>query len=895
MVLVSPSLFWIPSGEMIAHGLFYPWPNAASLMDIAAKHFFSWVGSNGFGNPNTGNADFFFYVYAAVATFVGRSGHAGQVIILYLGFVGCIGGMYMLARSLGFTKISSLIAGAFYVISPMVMSGMPLEIVNLRVLPFYIGAPILLSMVVRVLGSSSSKRHLAAFGVLSVVLGSVGYSSLQYFILYLLLVLIYSMFAFSTAWSNYESRIRIIRRTFALLLITLLANLYWLSYFLSDLRGAYVSRAEPMFSDASLVRGFSVKLIDGFRMLPYPGQASISPWLSHYYTMWYTFIIFGFAVIAVFAFLNPKTKRAAIFPGLVLGVSLFLVKGIRPPLKQVGEGIFLYFPYITRLFRNPMYFEMLVVLALALLVGLSCGELIRMAGSKSSKLSTVTMVTVVILLGIYGWQFLIGGPMRSQPKDAVSQTIKVPVYYTELSRFLKQRNSNYRVLSIPTFTRQDVFVSYRWQKLYVGIPPLNVWSGKPVLRSVYPGYNGVDPVFDAVLRPDSGSVSQDATRLILTIANVRYITLHNDTDWGYINKTDPNKKGQDSHSFISTSNFLKQIKTFGKIDLYEVDSKYFLPRVYSMTDLDIVNGDRDDLSTLFSLDRFSLTKCFLFESNFKDTKGDVLSKKTQDVFIMNSSSSMVSDNSEYVGNQYIVSEKGQYELFMNTKVSLDENKESIVTLYINNNKISDRVPKIKSEGWILLGNVRLDKGTSRIRVYSVNNKGEPIPIYGTGVLLLDRPEPVKPAPKISYKRINDTKFIVHVSKFKNPYLLVFLESFHPGWKAYVRETNSSNSPIWETWFKKPVSEDKHLQANLYANAWWIDNVDKVKQTGEGYEIVLEYMPQRACYVGWLISVITFLGCAGYLIWDGYQRIRAIYQQTIGQKRKSSKTRNQMDV
>lgn len=605
LLLSIPSLFWLPPGKILGHGPIYPWPNASILWELATKHLFAWVSIGGFGNLNTDPSGFLFHAYSSLAALISGSSHAGQVLFLYFGFVGCIGGMFILARTLGFTSIASLIAGVFYLLSPVVMSGMPIEIVNLRVLPYYIATPVLLSIVVRIINYSSARRELALFGIVSILLGSVGYSSLQYFILHLILICTYIVFAIAVA-PDQQKRIKIVRRSFVIFIIMFLANFYWLSSILFNLSGAYASRVEPGFSDVNLLRILGIKLIDGFRMLPYPAQARISSWITFYYTPIVTLITFGLVIISGFAFLSPKTRRAAIFPGLLLIITLFLGKGIGEPFSAVGKVIFLSFPYVTRLFRNPIYFATLVVFALALLIGLAIGEIIRIASTKSWRYLIITVVAVATVVVTYGWQFLIGGPISSQSIDGRSQTIEVPLYYIELAQFLRDDYRTFRIASLPAFSRQDVFVAYRWQDLFVGVPSLSMLSGKSVFKSLYPGSNGVIPLFDSAMHPQSDIISQDTWRALLGIANVRYVTLHNDTDWRYLIGKGLRFSREETHEFVEKSPYLSWVGNFGAIELYELNSNSFLPYFYIPQNIIYSDGDIESLPNIVNFEGYEI-------------------------------------------------------------------------------------------------------------------------------------------------------------------------------------------------------------------------------------------------------------------------------------------------
>lgn len=99
-------------------------------------------------------------------------------------------------------------------------------------------------------------------------------------------------------------------------------------------------------------------------------------------------------------------------------------------------------------------------------------------------------------------------------------------------------------------------------------------------------------------------------------------------------------------------------------------------------------------------------------------------------------------------------------------------------------------------------------------------------------------------PDIEWEKVNPTKYLVRIKDAKDPFLLVFSESFHKGWRAY----------IWPT--KEEIKN--HLPANGYAQAWWVEN------PMSNFQILIKYMPQDWTNLGWGISGLTLLGCLVYL-------------------------------
>jgi hypothetical protein len=154
-------------------------------------------------------------------------------------------------------------------------------------------------------------------------------------------------------------------------------------------------------------------------------------------------------------------------------------------------------------------------------------------------------------------------------------------------------------------------------------------------------------------------------------------------------------------------------------------------------------------------------------------------------------------------------------------------------------------------------------------------------------------------PTLEFKKINPTKYRIRVHNASGVFPLVFSESFHDGWRAYIapdqnsklkvqsslnnykildgnnedqasknelgdyikngwittldnnktgkidfisknfqgtiQNDNLPNGSIFETWFKNPIDENNHLMANGYANSWLLD-VNKI--CGNNSEIAM---------------------------------------------------------
>jgi len=192
-------------------------------------------------------------------------------------------------------------------------------------------------------------------------------------------------------------------------------------------------------------------------------------------------------------------------------------------------------------------------------------------------------------------------------------------------------------------------------------------------------------------------------------------------------------------------------------------------------------------------------------------------------------------------------------------------------------------------------------------------------------------------PKIDFKKINPTRYLVDVKDANGPFTLVFSESFHDGWKAYIRRSAGTSrqsavgrdqlavdgqqsavssqqsgvktvdyrlsnidepwSALWSAWRDRGerVEVKDHFVVNGYANGWIVDPSAVGSQQSavggrqsegqsavrgtvgsrQSFEIVLEYKPQRLFEIGLMISGLTLLGCMGFLGYDFVRRRKTV--------------------
>jgi len=88
-------------------------------------------------------------------------------------------------------------------------------------------------------------------------------------------------------------------------------------------------------------------------------------------------------------------------------------------------------------------------------------------------------------------------------------------------------------------------------------------------------------------------------------------------------------------------------------------------------------------------------------------------------------------------------------------------------------------------------------------------------------------------PKLTYTKINPTRYVIHVSQATEPFLLQLNQQYDPRWKA------------------SSISDANHVEINGYANGWY------VYSQGD-FDIVLDYAPQRIFYIGLGVSSVAIV-------------------------------------
>ncbi|MBA7494999.1 hypothetical protein ES702_05578 [subsurface metagenome] len=187
--------------------------------------------------------------------------------------------------------------------------------------------------------------------------------------------------------------------------------------------------------------------------------------------------------------------------------------------------------------------------------------------------------------------------------------------------------------------------------------------------------------------------------------------------------------------------------------------------------------------------------------------------------------------------------------------------------------------------WCEIENLKLRKGNYEF----LPMPSETLKVHLAVIEPLPRPRSGESQEKelqIEFQKINSARYRVQV-KARKSFWLIFRESFHPGWKAYMRHSSRVKSQginfEWsavlsglQNWGKK-IGIKEHYSVNGYANAWWVpvgESEGKTKEQESSlseFEIIIEYTPQRWFEIRMVVSLIVLVGGVGYLVFRFRQR------------------------
>jgi len=358
-------------------------------------------------------------------------------------------------------------------------------------------------------------------------------------------------------------------------LLWLLLNAFWiLPLLFADLQGeinlansAVVSKADLM----SVVDQNSVSLLNSVRLTGFfliNANVNGDPYYSWGAAMESSFLYLVsllYPLLLVAGLILYRKNRSALLSVLLLVFGVATCTGNYTPIGKVFNAILLNTGLINLFFITFPRFGLYLALAVSLTAGLCLDKLFAwrrfsFRGLPIPKLLSFLMILLIV--PVLNFPFFDGSVIRSAGSIFPSARIEIPQYYNQLSDWMSSFPEDYFVLSLPMST--DGYYFLKWNQGYYGLNPDPWILDRPVL------WTQTDNVSSLLVSNLKFGLMPDFAR-VLTAINVRFVVVHNDTDWRMIEMTRtmvPSSAEQLNNLLASEPN-LRLVASFGNLTVFE--------------------------------------------------------------------------------------------------------------------------------------------------------------------------------------------------------------------------------------------------------------------------------------------------------------------------------------
>lgn len=398
---------------------------------------------------------------------------------------------------------------------------------------------------------------------------------------------------------NRTARGRTVGRIALLAGLALLVNAYWLAdgYFLLH---SYVQQG--LGGLAATVDGWGfvsarASILNLFWLNSTWAWDVYFPFSAGYRTPLLLAVVFVPTLLAFSSLLNRTIPRIVALPASVIALmALFLSTGQHQPWGTINLFLFHHVPLFW-LFREPnTKFVYILLIVYAFLVGYQA-EWFAIRAARVVRWRAISFFVQSGIAILFAGTFLLSGfPLvtgasvgRGYGANANKAGFVIPSYWYDLSRYLSRVGPTDGVLLLPN----DDYYQMRYTWGYYGLDSVanELLHNRVIPVSGELGYiaNSHNGSLTGQILKDVQTGSSSPIVPYLNALGTRYVLQRNDID-----ATEPGRHvltPQQVRTFLAAQHGLRLVRSFGKLDLYEVDQRYYVPPVYA------VAVPRRDLST----------------------------------------------------------------------------------------------------------------------------------------------------------------------------------------------------------------------------------------------------------------------------------------------------------
>lgn len=258
-------------------------------------------------------------------------------------------------------------------------------------------------------------------------------------------------------------------------------------------------------------------------------------------------------------------RRVGILLASTALVSIFVVKGVHPPLAGISVWLYDHFPGYW-LFREPFKVLMITTLAFSLLGGYAVDRLFTM--SPPSRL--IRGALLLLMVGgslVYPRPLIAGDAVPTQPAFGGSAHIQIPQDWFRAAEAINGDEAPGKVLVLPQSSYYQMPTTWG----YYGVPFTRQIIHRPVLETLLGGYFGYSPSYLRLI----GSIEQDLLRGRSTFIDeklralgVGFVLLRRDVPTESFGRVFPDP--QELESGLDTVPSLDRLESHGLLQVYRL-------------------------------------------------------------------------------------------------------------------------------------------------------------------------------------------------------------------------------------------------------------------------------------------------------------------------------------
>lgn len=796
-------------------------------------YFYTWNQGLAFGQDYTVMSSYifplgFFYFFFSLFSNI----YITQALIFSLSlFIGFYSFVKFVENEFGSKSVYSYIGGLLYIFNLYTLINISSAYLNLT-LPYLI-LPLQLYLLKRVCLEQNYLKYIFYFSIATLFMGGINPPLVA-----INLIVIFVYFIHLLLKHRLLEKKSLALRIFLCFSVTLLINFYWVSGTLFSWLSMSAEGMKIVLSEPLPMHNAVSSYLNVFRTLglwAFEQSNGGIPYFSYAAVyMENPFLIFSMYLLPIMCFgsilLTKKNKQAIwILVLAVFSISMAVAS---------NQGIFAsayvwaynHVPLFS-MFRSSYKFVQVYIFTLSFLLVSSLFAI------QNSRIKKIVAGIFLFLIVLNGFPFFTGKVFNESMK------IKIPEYYYNAQSFFKGDKLLSRILLLPN----QYGAVYKWGNTK-GNPEL-LWDKGLVVRLPITEIETSNKITLKIYGDILDGKYEEANNILGTL-NVAYITQRNDFDWEYYKSI-----SQSPEVIKEALSPYHKIKTFGELDVYATEKDNFLPYFYIPQTIITTPQSLEILPEIVSQDDYNIRSAIYFNN-----KNNELKKET-------------------INNTPVTEFK-----------KINPTKYRVV---IHNAK--ENFPLVFSESF-----------NGSWRSYLVNHKKDSINFNEADYRILDgngndqaSTEELKNFVDKGYvSSIGDLgeKNIEHSKWEKNKEIFDYYEKYKidfisKNFQDTIQNDNLKNGNFYETWFKKPIDNNKnHLTANGYANSWTIDPQKVCEAEGSkcvknpdgtyDLELVVEFWPQRLFYLGVIISGATLLACIVYLLYNFVKEKKVINKKII---------------